>query len=181
MQIISLNRAGAARRAEAAHILKRAFAETGTQDWMTAPACRDTVAQYTKSPWIALGAVIGDDLAGWCAAEPLYLGHSWELDMLAVAPGFQRQGVGTALVGAIEEKCRDRGATTLFLGSDDENGRTSLSGQDLYDDIPGAIAGLEDRGGHPFAFYRRLGFTVTGLLPDANGPGKPDIWMAKRL
>jgi len=29
--------------------------------------------------------------------------------------------------------------------------------------------------------HRRLGFVVVGLLPDANGPGRPDIFMAKRL
>ena len=35
--------------------------------------------------------------------------------------------------------------------------------------------------GHPFAFYRKLGFVLAGVLPDANGRGKPDIFMAKRL
>ena len=32
---------------------------------------------------------------------------------------------------------------------------------------------------HPFLFYRRLGYVVTGIMPDANGPGKPDIYMSK--
>jgi aminoglycoside 6'-N-acetyltransferase I len=41
---------------------------------------------------------------------------------------------------------------------------------------------LRDLGGnHPFLFYRKLGYTVTGVVPDANGPGKPDILMSKRL
>jgi aminoglycoside 6'-N-acetyltransferase I len=35
--------------------------------------------------------------------------------------------------------------------------------------------------GHPFGFYRRLGFVLVGVLPDANGPGRPDIFLAKRL
>ena len=34
---------------------------------------------------------------------------------------------------------------------------------------------------HPAGFYQRMGFEVVGLIPDANGPGKPDILMAKRV
>ncbi|MQC25305.1 MAG: N-acetyltransferase, partial [Chloroflexi bacterium] len=36
-------------------------------------------------------------------------------------------------------------------------------------------------GGHPFEFYQRCGFVLVGMLPDANGPGRPDIYMAKRV
>jgi hypothetical protein len=28
-------------------------------------------------------------------------------------------------------------------------------------------------------FYQRLGYTIVGVIPDANGPGKPDIVMTK--
>ena len=28
-------------------------------------------------------------------------------------------------------------------------------------------------------FYRRLGYVVTGIVPDANGSGKPDIYVSK--
>jgi aminoglycoside 6'-N-acetyltransferase I len=35
--------------------------------------------------------------------------------------------------------------------------------------------------GHPFLFYRRLGYVVTGVMPDANGAGLPDIYMSKSL
>ena len=44
-----------------------------------------------------------------------------------------------------------------------------------------AVAGALAARGHPFAFYQRLGYEVVGLLPDVNGPGRPDILMAKRL
>ena len=59
---------------------------------------------------------------------------------------------------------------------------TSLAGADLYADVPGQLAGLRDLGrAHPFLFYRKLGYVVTGVMPDANGRGRPDIFMSKRL
>lgn len=59
---------------------------------------------------------------------------------------------------------------------------TSLAGVDLYDDVPRHLAGLHDLGRqHPFLFYRKLGYVVTGVMPDANGRGRPDIFMSKRL
>jgi aminoglycoside 6'-N-acetyltransferase I len=35
--------------------------------------------------------------------------------------------------------------------------------------------------GHPYAFYQKIGFVIVGVMPDANGLGKPDIYMAKRI
>jgi aminoglycoside 6'-N-acetyltransferase I len=59
---------------------------------------------------------------------------------------------------------------------------TSLSDVDLYKDVPRHIAELRDLGrGHPFLFYQRLGYVVTGVMPDANGRGRPDIYMSKSL
>ena len=34
---------------------------------------------------------------------------------------------------------------------------------------------------HALEFYRKLGYTLIGVVPDANGYGNPDILMAKRL
>jgi len=34
---------------------------------------------------------------------------------------------------------------------------------------------------HPYEFYQKLGFVIGGVIPDANGFGKPDILMAKRV
>lgn len=33
----------------------------------------------------------------------------------------------------------------------------------------------------PHGFYEKLGFMIVGVMPDANGIGKPDIYMAKRV
>jgi len=75
----------------------------------------------------------------------------------------------------------DRGGSTIYLGTDDENGRTSLGGVDLYPDPLMAAAQIQNLRRHPFEFYRKLGFAIVGVLPDANGFGKPDIFMAKRV
>ena len=42
------------------------------------------------------------------------------------------------------------------------------------------LARIENLRGHPYEFYQRLGFSIVGAMPDANGFGKPDIYMAKR-
>ncbi len=109
-------------------------------------------------------------------------GRVWELHPIVVAGSHRRQGIGRALVQDLERVVESRGARTLWLGSDDENGETSLSGLDLYPDVPGAIRDLGTlRGQHPHEFYLRLGFRVVGVIPDANGLGKPDIFFAKRV
>lgn len=40
---------------------------------------------------------------------------------------------------------------------------------------------LQNLRDHPFSFYEKLGYTVIGVLPDAGGEGKHDIFMAKKL
>ena len=118
---------------------------------------------------------------GWIGGQPSYDGHVYELHPLAVRPDRQRIGVGTALVAALEAEVTVRGAGTIFVGSDDEMDRTSVSGIDLYPNPLEHLARIQDNAGHPFRFYQRCGFVVIGILPDANGFGKPDIYMAKRV
>jgi len=49
-------------------------------------------------------------------------------------------------------------------------------------DVLGQAATVEASArGHALTFYRRHGYRVVGVLPDVNGPGRPDIFMAKRL
>ena len=105
----------------------------------------------------------------------------WEINPLALHPVCQKGGVGRALMADVEEVARARGGLTLWVGADDEDNRTSLGVDDLYPNPLEKLAAIQDRSGHPFAFYRKLGFVLAGVLPDANGRGKPDIYMAKRL
>ncbi|MGH7675992.1 MAG: GNAT family N-acetyltransferase [Gemmatimonadales bacterium] len=149
--------------------------------WATLPAAREEVARVTAEGF-ARAALDGDTLLGWVGGLPEYDGRVWELHPIVVRREHRRRGVGRALVGACEAEAARRGALTLTLGTDDDSGMTSLASVDLYGDVPGHIARLHDLGrGHPFLFYAKLGFVVTGVMPDANGPGRPDIYMSKAL
>jgi aminoglycoside 6'-N-acetyltransferase I len=130
---------------------------------------------------IRRAAFEGRELVGWIGGQDMYPGHVIELHPLAVRADRQRQGIGRALVADFEEHVRARGAHTIFLGTDDEHGQTTLAGVDLFPDPLARLAQLADVGGHPFVFYRKCGYAVVGVMPDANGAGKPDIWMAKRV
>jgi aminoglycoside 6'-N-acetyltransferase I len=120
-------------------------------------------------------------ILGWIGGCPHYEGHVWELHPLVVHPDHQRQGIGRALVADLEELVRARGGLTLWLGTDDEDNRTSLSGVDLYPNPLTHLAQIANLRNHPYEFYQKVGFVIVGVMPDANGPGKPDIYMAKRV
>jgi aminoglycoside 6'-N-acetyltransferase I len=70
---------------------------------------------------------------------------------------------------------------TILLGTDDEDGMTSLSNIDLFPNPLAHVPDIRNLKGHPYEFYQKQGFVIIGVLPDANGPGKPDIYMAKSL
>jgi aminoglycoside 6'-N-acetyltransferase I len=118
---------------------------------------------------------------GLIGGRPHYEGHVWELHPLAVHPEHQQRGIGRALVADLEERVRERGALTLWLGTDDEIDQTTLSAVDLYPDPLEHLARIRNLRGHPYEFYQKVGFVIVGVVPDANGWGKPDILMAKRV
>ena len=65
------------------------------------------------------------------------------------------------------------------MGTDDEDNMTTLSGVNLYPNIFEHIGKIKNLRGHPYEFYQKCGFVIVGVVPDANGLGKPDIYMAK--
>jgi len=102
----------------------------------------------------------GPQVLGWIGGLPEYDGQVWELHPLVVRPDRQRQGLGRALVADFEQQVKAR---------------------DLYDHLWERIAHIQNLKGHPYQFYQKLGYTITGVVPDANGRGKPDILMGKRV
>lgn len=121
------------------------------------------------------------NLLGFVGAMPQYGVTAWELHPLAVTEARRGEGIGAALVARLEKECAARGCLTLYLGTDDEFFQTSLSQGDLFEDTFQKIRNIQNLGHHPYEFYQKQGFQIVGVLPDANGPGKPDIWMAKRV
>ena len=128
-----------------------------------------------------LAAVHDSAVLGWGGIlAPIYDGNVFELHPLAVRSDRRRQGIGGAIVTALETEAKRQGGLTIYLGADDESGETSLSNIDLYDDLPARIERFNP-GTHQSRFYRKLGYRIIGVMPDANGAGKPDIFFGKRL
>jgi aminoglycoside 6'-N-acetyltransferase I len=166
---------------DAASVLQEALAHTGGEYADIRAARKEVDGFVTQRDRVSISVSQGDHVVAWIGAIPIYGGLVWELHPLVVHPEHQRRGLGSLLVNRLERLAKANGVQTLYVGTDDEFGGTNLFGADLYPDIIGKLQNLDVRPNHPVGFYRRLGFVVAGVLPDANGPGRPDIFMAKRI
>jgi len=83
-----------------------------------------------------LAAIEDDIVVGWGGILPGYNGNVFEIHPLAVRSDKRRQGVGRAIVKALEDEARKQGGLTIFVGADDErgSGETSFANVDLYND-----------------------------------------------
>lgn len=181
MDIFDLERQPPHVREQAAVLLVDGFVEP--RGWPSLTAAREEVSRVLDAGF-GRAVVQEETLLGWVGGIPNlgYDGRVWELHPMVVRREYRRQGVGRRLVAAFESEVARRGALTATLGTDDDSAMTSLADVDLYADVPGQLAKLHDLGrGHPFLFYRTVGFVVTGVMPDANGPGRPDIYMSKPI
>jgi aminoglycoside 6'-N-acetyltransferase I len=167
---------------QASQLLVDGFRDVAPRAWPNVVVAEGELGVLLESPNIARGA-IGDDerLLGWVGGLPQYYGETWELQPLVVDPNGRGKGVGRALVEDLCAHVYEAGGRTLWVGADDEAGLTSLAGVDLLDDPLGHLQRITARPPHPLGFYQGLGFKVVGVIPDANGAGRPDILLAKRL
>lgn len=177
MNIIDLRDAGEACLEQAAELLVDLLPE----GWETIDDGVEEVREALAPERVARAAIKGERLLGWVGGISHYGGNAWELHPLVVARDRQRQGIGRALVLDLEDRILERGGHTVYLGADDERGETSLAGVDLYPDPLTHLQRIRNVRGHQFEFYQALGYVIVGVVPDANGFGKPDIWLAKRI
>ena len=182
MNIITPSRRNEQLIQQAAQLLMDAFREHWPDAWPTPEEALQEVQGMLDEERICRAAVDEEgNVLGIIGGIPQYDGHVWELHPLAVQPQLQGQGIGRALVIDFEEQVRGRGGLTITLGSDDEDQMTSLSGVDLYENLWDQVKHIRNLKGHPFEFYQKMGYIITGVVIDANGVGKPDIIMSKRV
>lgn len=182
MKILTLTKEDQTLIQQAAQLLVDAFRKHWSDAWPTLEDGLEEVHEMLESERICR-VVIGENekLLGIIGGISQYDGKVWELHPLAVQPNLQKQGIGKKLVQDFEEQVRQRGGITIILGSDDEDNMTSLSNVNLYDGLFEKIKNIKNFKNHPFEFYQKMGYIITGIVPDANGIGKPDILMAKRI
>ena len=166
---------------QAAHLLNEEFNVIAPTSWTTMAEAHEEVQESFAPGQISKVAI--DDaghVIGWIGGKRQYA-RVWELHPLVVRGDCQGQGIGRALVAALEKAVKERGGLTILLGSDDENDQTNLSGVDLYPNLFDKLANIKNLRRHPYEFYQKIGFSIVGVVPDANGFGRPDILLAKRV
>ena len=106
--------------------------------------------------WLTTGAEAGGGIA-YCAPERMTAG-TWNLLLIAVAAGRQRQGLGGALLRGVEQRLAAAGARLLLV---------ETSGLAEYDG--------------PRAFYRSAGFAEEARIRDFYQPGEDKVVFRKPL
>jgi aminoglycoside 6'-N-acetyltransferase I len=167
---------------QVAELLVEAMRGTGSAAWRTATEALEEVQESLRPDRISRIAIDENDrVLGWIGGIEEYSGNVWELHPLVVRPDCQGRGIGRALVADFEGNVVERGGHTIRLGTDDEDCRTTLGGIDVYPDVLTRLGSIRNLRRHPFEFYLKAGYHIVGVIPDANGFGKPDILMAKRI
>lgn len=178
MDIVTMNMLNETQLGEAASILTTCIPD----GWPTYEEVWEEIGIRLVPGNTMLAALEDDAVVGWGGLlAPVYGGPVFELHPLAVRTDRQKQGIGRSMVAALENEARRQGGLTIYAGADDErgDGETSLVNVDLYDHLPEHLSRFP--GTHQSGFYLKLGFQIIGVMPDANGIGRPDIFLAKRL
>ena len=182
ISIIDLHAGDEAAIQQAAALLVEGFALNSPESWPDQASALSEVRDSFAEEHLSLVARAEDgSVLGWIGGISTYDGHVWELHPLVVSMQAQGQGIGRALVENLEARVKALGGLTILLGTDDENQQTTLANVDLFPNVYEHIARIQNLRHHPYEFYQKLGYTIIGVIPDANGPGKPDILMAKSL
>ncbi len=182
VQIITLSPNDERAIEQVAALLIEGFKGHSPNAWSNMATALEEVRESFGEDWISCIAVDHNgEIIGWIGGLSLYDGNVWEIHLLVVKPSRQGGGIGRQLVRDFENLVRTRGGLTIWVGADDEDDMTTLAGVDLYANALEHLAQIKNLRRHPYEFYQKLGFVITGVMPDANGRGKADIFLAKRV
>lgn len=175
MNIVPLQKDNPKYIGQAANLLIEAFPQS------YADCAKEEIMRCLQEGKVCIVAVEDDNIVGLVGAMPQYKKTGWELHPLVVKKEYQRRGVGKSLCFELEKRLKEQGCVTIYLGSDDENGSTTLANTNLFEDTYQKIITIKNLKNHAYEFYQKIGYQIVGVIPDANGIGKPDIWLAKSL
>ena len=142
---------------------------------------KEEVIKCLQAEKICIVAIEDNKVVGLVGAMPQYGITAWELHPLVVHKEYRGKGIGSSLCYELERQLKDKGCLTIYLGSDDESNSTTLADTNLFEDTYEKIKQIRNLSNHPYEFYEKIGYKIIGVIPDANGLGKPDIWLGKSL
>ena len=115
---------------------------------LLADPCENRVAEYVKSGILFVGEFDGQVIA---AAVIMKDGERYEIKNIAVSPAYQHKGLGKLMLAHLIRHVKEAGGEEIFLGT----GNSSLS---------------------QLAFYQKMGFRITGVIPDYFRDHEPPIY-----
>ena len=166
---------------QAKKILLETFPKANMWPSINEKNAKKTVNDCINDGNICIGIKIDDKLIGWVGLRPMY-DKTWELHPIAIKPEFQRKGYGKILLHELEKMARNKGIIGIVAGSDDETNKTSLSDNEITEEnLFKEIIYIKNYQNHPYEFYKKCGYIIVGIIPNANGFKKPDIWLWKDI
>ena len=129
---------------------------------------------------ISILAFENGEAIGWIAGSEFY-GKVIEIHTIVVKYTKQHSGTGRILLTSFEKRAKELGFLSVFAGSGDCDCSTSIGGIELYPFALEKLMTIKNIKNHPFEFYLKCGFELVGVLPDAHGKGKPDIYFGKTI
>ena len=166
---------------QAAEILYKTFTGINKDAWPDMETALIEVNECIEEPNICIGLKIADELIGWVGLRPMYK-TTWELHPMVVKKEFWGKGYGKILIDELERIAVEKSIIGIFAGSDDETFSTSLSDKEITsENIFNEITNIKNYKNHPYEFYQKCGYIITGVVPNANGDRKPDIFLWKDL
>jgi len=167
---------------QAAELLYITFSEINGNLWLKNE--KDAfieVKECIKGSNICIGIKLENKLIGWVGLRSMYE-KTWELHPMVIKKEFQGKKYGQKLLNELENIAYKNGIIGIVTGSDDETNSTSLSDKEINgENIFEEIKCIKNYKNHPFEFYKKCGYNITGIIPNANGQNKPDIWLWKDI